>query len=72
MRRLHGWAVIIWMLNLPPCAVVFFAWPGTWEKYGTFYLVVVSLLTAALSDAAAWQGAKIEEKQDQQAVESGG
>lgn len=33
----------VWLINMPVCTFIFFAFPGFWDKYSVFYVLLVSL-----------------------------
>lgn len=60
MRRIHGWLTIIWFVAAFP--IMFF-----WSENIKF-LVFVSVYAVCTGHWSSWQAARVEEKQEEQAI----
>jgi hypothetical protein len=64
MRTFHGWATVQWSFHLPAVVLLYFAWPGIWEKISILYLALVSIYANIVRHWSTWQAARAEIKAD--------
>jgi general stress protein CsbA len=62
MRKLNGWATVLWVVMIP--VSLFFGWLSSVE-----YVSALSLWALVSGHLSAWQAARVECKQDEQADE---
>ncbi len=60
MRRLNGWATILWIVMIP--VSMYFGWLSSVQ-----YVSALSLWALVSGHLSAWQAARVEVKQDEQA-----
>ena len=61
LRKLNGWLTIFWLGNFPP--VIFLYFTSTSEEFQKFcllYLALVSIWANVAGHVSAWQAARIE------------
>lgn len=62
MRRVNGWLTIVWALMMP--LAIFTGW-----IYLTAFVSVLSIYACCTGHWSAWQAARVEVKQDEQAAD---
>lgn len=60
MRALHGWLTIAWLLAAVPCVLI------NGLRNSVPLLVFISVYANVAGHFAAWQAARVEQKQDEQ------
>ena len=67
MRKVNGWAVWFWLANFPPVIVVYVFAPETWKQASILYLALVSIYANVSGHWSAWQAARVEVRQEEDA-----
>lgn len=64
MRRVNGWLAVFWILMIPPAII--FGWVNS-----VVFVSALSIWALVSGHWSAWQAARVEVKQDEEAGENG-